>query len=179
MYTNPAPIEELMEAIDYKLNEQFEMAINSSVEVLWQPDNVTADMTPPEIYQKYILPFYKKRGEQCRKAGKKYIIHMDGRINALKELIAETPFDAIDSFSFGEMAGDVSIDTARKLWKDKVLCPNFPASLCEVDEETIISFLKEKAVEFGDMPYMMQISEDIPIDSYRKILPLLTDFYNK
>ncbi|MCF8226242.1 MAG: hypothetical protein K9J30_10220 [Bacteroidales bacterium] len=176
LYTNPAPIEELMEVIDLKCDEQFKLAMESEVEVIWQPDNVSADMTPPEIYEKYVLPFYTKHGEACRKAGKPYLVHIDGRAAGIKELIARSPFNVIESFSFSEMAGDVSVEEGLKIWPDKVLCPNFPASMVYENEKTILDYLERRKSEFGGKPFMIQISEDIPLDKYLHLLPIITQF---
>lgn len=176
LYTYPEPIEELMEVINFKCDEQFKMALESDIEVIWQPDNVTADMTPPEMYEKYVLPFYKKHGEECKKAGKPYLVHIDGRTAGIKELIAQSPFSVVESFSFSEMAGDVSIKEALNIWPDKVLCPNFPSTLCNEDEKTILAYLEKRKSEFNGKPFMIQISEDIPLDKYLHLLPIITKF---
>jgi len=176
LYTNPAPIEELIETTNHKCNEQFLMAMESGVEAIWQPDNVTADMTPPDMYEKYVLPFYEKHGEQCRNAGKPYIVHIDGRTQGIKHLIAQSPFDVVESFSFAEMAGDVPVEEALEIWPDKVLCPNFPASLSEENEKNILEYLHMRKQEFNNKPFMIQISEDIPTGSYLKLLPVLSKF---
>ncbi|MBN1131931.1 MAG: hypothetical protein JXR52_09690 [Bacteroidales bacterium] len=176
LYTSPGPIEELMEVIDYRCDEQFRMAMESGVEVIWQPDNVTADMTPPEMFEKYSLPFYIKHGAECKKAGKPYIVHIDGRTAGIKELIARSPFNVIESFSFSEMAGDVSIEEGIRIWPDKVICPNFPATLCYEDEDTILAYLEKRKSEFHGRPFMIQISEDIPIEKYLHLLPIITKF---
>jgi hypothetical protein len=159
--------------MNHKCDEQFALAMESKVEVIWQPDNITADMTPPEMYEKYLLPFYEKHGKQCREAGKPYLVHIDGRTRGIKEEIARSHFDVVESFSFSEMGGDVDVKEATIIWKDKVLCPNFPASLYNNSEESIMNYLDLKKNEFGDKPFMIQISEDIPIESYNHILQVL------
>ena len=180
LLVNPKPVIELMEVIDAKLDEQFKMVLESKVDLIWQPDNITSDMTPPKYYQKYCLPFYEKHGKQCREVGKPYIVHMDGRINALKDLIAKSQIDVIESFSFHEMSGDLPISEAKALWPDKVIIPNFPASLCEKTDEEIVNFLKKIIDEIGrNNPFMIQISEDIPPGSWKHVLPVLCKFMQK
>lgn len=176
IYTDSAPIDELIETMNNKCDEQFAMVMESEVEVIWQPDNVTADMTPPEMYEKYLLPFYEKHGKQCRDAGKPYLVHIDGRTNGIKEQIARSPFDVVESFSFSEMGGDIPVKEAVAIWKDKVLCPNFPASLYNENEKFITDYLNLKKIEFGEKPFMIQISEDIPVESYNYILHVLSNY---
>lgn len=176
VYTGSALIDELIETINRKCDEQFALAMESEVEVIWQPDNITADMTPPEMYEKYLLPFYEKHGKQFREAGKPYLVHIDGRTNGIKEQIARSPFDVVESFSFSEMGGDVPVKEAVAIWKDKAVCPNFPASLYNDSEQAIKDYLNLKKNEFGDKPFMIQISEDIPVASYNYILHVLSNY---
>lgn len=179
LYTDPEPVLELMEVMDARMDEQFELALESKANIVWQPDNIIADLTPPDAFKKFCLPFYERHGKQCRDASKVYAVHMDGRLNGIKELIAQSPIDVIESFSFAEMSGDVTISEAKSIWPDKVICPNFPATLCEKPKQEIERYLANVMTEFGkDKPFMLQISEDIPIKSYSYVLPILCGFMN-
>lgn len=53
-------VEDLLCSIEKKLDEAFTIAVGSSAEVIWQPDNITGDMTQPKLFSKYCLPFYNK-----------------------------------------------------------------------------------------------------------------------
>ncbi|MHC4445180.1 MAG: uroporphyrinogen decarboxylase family protein [Planctomycetota bacterium] len=177
LQTNPQPVTELLEVMDRRMDEAFQMVLESQVEVIWQPDNITADMTPPHYFQKYHLPFYQKRAKQLKAANKPYLVHMDGRLNPLKDLIARCPFDAVESFSFAEVGGDLDLSQARSAWKDKVILPNFPAPLCHQTDQEIESYLKKLLDQAGTkVPYMLQVSEDLPDDQWQRILPLLCKF---
>lgn len=174
LYDNPDPILELMAAMAERLDEQFLQALDSDVDVIWQPDNVTSGMTPPRVFERHVQPIYERRGELCRQAGKVYAVHLDGRLGGLKHHIAACPFDVVESFSFREMAGDVTVSEAHTIWPDKVLCPNFPASLAERPQDEIEEFLAGVHSEMAGEPYMMQISEDIPPGSYGYLVPILS-----
>lgn len=177
LQTQPQPVLELMAAMDARLDEQFAWALESPAEVLWQPDNVTADLTPPEAYARFLLPIYQKRGHLCERAGKRYVVHMDGKLRALQEGIAQSPFHALDSFSFPLMAGDMTVTEALRAWPSKTLCPNFPASLCDKPLAEIERFLEDVQREFGaHTPFLLQVSEDIPPGASHRIAPLLGAF---
>ena len=154
------------------------MALDSPADVIWQPDNVTADMTPPYSFEKYFLDLYKNRGAQCRQNGKKYVVHLDGKLAGLKELIAEAQIDVIDSFSLSEMSGDVPVGVAISLWPNTAICPNFPASLAERSSTEIKAYLDQIDRQFAESPYMFQVSEDIPLAAYPNLLPVLSGFYS-
>ncbi len=176
-HADPRPAEELMDVLEARLDEQFAMALGSKAEVLWQPDNLSADMTPPYLFEKYGLPYYEKRGRACREAGKIYAVHIDGRTRALKDLIARCPIDVVESFSFPEIGGDFPVPEAKKAWPGKVLCPNFPAPLSLKPRAEIESYLARVVAEFGPRtPFMIQVSEDLPPESYAHVLPILSGF---
>jgi len=177
LYTEPGPAIELLEAMDRRMDEAFEMTCESEVEVIWQPDNVTADMTPPDCFKKYSLPFYEKHARQLKSAGKLYLVHMDGRLKPLKDLIGRCPFDAVESFTFPLMGGDICLSEAMAAWPDKVILPNFPSSLSHQPKEKIDSFLDGFLAEAGKkFPVMLQISEDIPLDKWQETLTALCEF---
>jgi len=68
--TDPEPVQELLDALFRKHEESWAMALESQVDLLWQPDNLTSPMTPPDAFRRYILPFYQQRSRQARAAGK-------------------------------------------------------------------------------------------------------------
>ena len=176
LHENPGPVEELMQVLGARMDEQCEAVMESDVRIVWQPDNITADLTPPAFFKKYCLPFYKKHGDRCRAAGKIYAVHVDGRTKGIRHLIAEAPIDVIESFSLPEMSGDMSIPDARATWPGKVICPNFPANMCSNSREEIAAYLRRVAADFGrHTPFAIQISEDIPPETYPYVLPLLSE----
>jgi uroporphyrinogen-III decarboxylase len=170
---DPGPVEELLEAMNARQEEQFAMALQSPAEVIWQPDNVTADMTHPRYFNKYLAPHYRRFGEVCRAAGKVYAVHMDGKLSALRQPIAEMPVDVIESFSLAEVGGDIAIPDAVAAWPGKVLCPNFPSSLSGKTSGEIEEYVHGVINAFAGHPFMLQVSEDIPLDSYERVLPAL------
>jgi uroporphyrinogen-III decarboxylase len=174
MATEPGPVLELMEAMTCRMDEAFEMFLETDVEVAWQPDNISGDMTPPDSFRKYCMPVYEKRGKRLREAGIPYVVHMDGRLNSLKSLIAGSAFDAVESFSLPMLGNDMTLAEAWESWPDKVVLPNFPSPLCLESDQKIKTFLEELFAQIGDArPFMWQVSEDIPPTEWQRVLPIL------
>ena len=174
LYTDPEPVESLLATLDRKMDQMFDMVLESEAPVVWQPDNVTAEMTPPAMYEKYQLPFYEKHGSRLKAAGKVYVVHMDGRLRALTDQINRSVFDVIESFSFPEMGGDVPFEEAQKLWPEKRIFPNFPASLCHEDDETINRRVDEILASHAQSESpIIQFSEDIPTETSARVIPLV------
>jgi hypothetical protein len=159
------------------LEEQFKMALESEAEIIWAPDNITSDMTPPYSFEKYVAPIYNKFGKQCEEADKVFAVHMDGKLNALKEHISKTHINVIESFSFPEVGGDLSIAEVKEAFPDKVVCPNFPSPLSRKSKDEIKNYLRNIFLEFGEnKPFMIEISEDIPSEYYGHVLSTLSEF---
>lgn len=176
---NPDPVIELLETMERKLDEQLEMAFESDLELFWQPDNITSDMTPPKRFEQFHVPFYKKRVEKLKDSNKTYIIHMDGKIKALSDLITEVDFDVIESFSLPEIGGNMTYAEAKKTFTDKVIVPNFPSNLCHryKDNEDIKDFIDKLFKEVTpEDPFMIQISEDIPMDEWHRVIPVIVEY---
>jgi hypothetical protein len=73
------------------------------------------------------MPEYEKQGKILHQHGKLMAVHMDGRIDVLKDLIPQTPIDIIEALHPPPM-GDLSIGEALACWLDKVIWVGFPGS---------------------------------------------------
>lgn len=176
LYTEKEAVEELFEIMNEKLRESFTLAMNSCVELIWQPDNVTSDMTPPAFFEQYLLPLYNEFGSKVKQNSKRYVAHFDGKIKALSSMINSTPIDAIESLSLPIIGGDMEFKEARSVFAGKVLLPNFPANLAHNSDEEIRVFLREFMDVVGTKdPFMLQVSEDLPEGAWERILPILLD----
>ena len=176
LFTMPEKVEPLLNAIDMKLEEQCTLAAESGVQVIWQPDNVTCDMTPPDAFRKYCLPLYQKNSRRFAELGIPYLVHMDGKVKALAGEINASGIDAIESFSIPDMGGDLEVAEAQALFPEIGILPNFPSNWSALGENELREKLsgwlagmdRKKAV-------MLQISEDIPSSEWMRIFPVITD----
>ena len=141
LYTDPEPALELIDALSRKHEESLALALESQVEVFWQPDNTTSMMTPPDAYRQHCLPFYQRRTTLSHQAGKPYLVHMDGRLRALAPLIRESGFDVLESFSLPDIGGDMSLGEAQAAWPQIVVAPNIPANWALRSEAEIVGLI--------------------------------------
>jgi uncharacterized protein YheU (UPF0270 family) len=174
LQTNPEPVLSLLRALEQRMEEVAERVCESEADVVWLPDNITSDMTPPSMFEEHCLPYYTKLAEGLHEHNKVLIVHMDGRLRALKGAIGRSPIDAVESFSLPAVGGNLDIAEARIAWPGKLILPNFPSPLATRDEQTIQNFVEKLVMDFGtDTPFMLQVSEDIPPASWQNLLPLL------
>ncbi len=174
LYMGEDAVTQLMEVMGVRMDESIDMAMNSRAKLVWQPDNVTSDMTPPNSFREYVLPYYKKLSQKTKATGKTLIAHMDGKIKALKDDIAGSGIDVIESFSLKMIGGDMELAEAREAFSGITILPNFPSNLSQNSEEEILDFLGGFKVAAGeDEPYMLQVSEDLADDTWKQVLPLI------
>ncbi|TFG15384.1 MAG: hypothetical protein EU535_01800 [Promethearchaeota archaeon] len=165
-YTHQKEFDELYQLIYKKELEVYKIAAESPAEVIWGPDNVTSLITSPKLFEKYSMPFYNEVADIFHKNDKIYVVHMDGRLKNIANLIAKTRIDAIESFT-PPPVGDLTIEDARKMWKDKVIWANFPEPVSLQGQgavrKTVQNMLKSAAP--GDK-FLMGVSEGFPSEMH-------------
>ncbi len=166
LYDDPESALELMEAIERKLDDSFAIALESPALILWQPDNVTVDMTPPDAFSRFLLPFYQKRARLARQAGKIFVVHMDGRVRPLKELIEKSEIPVLESVSIPEMGGDLAQDEMTTFFQSTRVFPNFPSNWCLKPADELAALVAEFIEKLAGYPTIFQLSEDIPMSEW-------------
>ena len=181
LYEDPEPVEELMEALYRRLDEQMKMAMDSQIQVIWMAENVTHDMTPPSAFRKYHLDAYKRYTRWAHEAGKTIIAHFDGKVKALKDMLLESGLDGLESLSNPTIGGDSTYEELCEMFPKLALLPNFPANLAMETQEKIdeyIGGLKQTAEAHG-RTLMLQVSEDLPPRAYQQCLPRIVNAINR
>ncbi len=181
LYDQPQALERLVECFCQKLEEA--MSIYRALpekRVFWWVDNVTSDFTTPKLFEQFCLPVYQKYLAPLRKEGVFCMVHLDGKLSALKELIKDAPIDVIESFTLPEQGGDLPLEEAQKVWQDKVVAANIPANLAYLGKEEIEKFF-ESLLERGcfEERFIMELSEDLPREHLGKVMSVLLKIINK
>jgi hypothetical protein len=124
----PELVEELSRAISKSREPLYEIAAKSPAPIALCGDNIDGVLVNPKLFQKYFMPEYEKQAKALHARGKLMAVHMDGRLNVLKDLIPKTPIDIVEAVHPPPM-GDLCIGEALSLWKDKVIWLGFPAAI--------------------------------------------------
>lgn len=180
LYEHPQEFKELASLLEEKYDEMYKIIADSPAELVIGGENLSGDIISPPLFEKYSAPFHDKQAQLMHEKGKIYGVHCDGRLNSLKDLIKKTDIDVIDSFTLPEGGGDLSLKEAKKLWKDKAIWVNFPASLCHENEEKIREVLIQifREVTPGD-GFMLEYSEDLPPNLWKKTLIVIAETMEK
>ena len=121
-------VEDLYTALCKARQPLIEIAARSPAPAVMCGENIDSFLDSPRLFEAYHMPVYKQQAEVLHAHGKLMAVHMDGRLDALKHLIAKTPIDIIEAFHPIPM-GDLSLADALALWPDKAIWVGFPASV--------------------------------------------------
>jgi hypothetical protein len=158
--------------------EMYKIIAESPAEVILLDDNINGVVTNPKLFETYCMPFYEKAADILHRNHKILMVHCDGKLKCLRDLIAKSRMDVIEAFTPPPI-GDVSIEEAKTAWQGKTIWANFPATstvgvqLEGVKEETL-NLLKSASP--GD-DFALGVTEDIgDIRSirYQQVLDIIT-----
>lgn len=175
LYERPDIVEDFFNSLQKKQDEIYKIAADSPARIVHNWDNLTEDITEPRLFQKYCLPLYNRYARMLHEKDKIYVVHMDGKLNHLKELIKKTEIDVIESFTLPSAGGNLPIEKAKGIWKDKSIIANLPAFLCYKDENFIRKFIQDLLVKVPKERFMIDVSEDLPQEFWRKTLLIVAD----
>jgi hypothetical protein len=138
----PDLVEGLYQALCKCREPLYEIAARSPAEIVMCGDNVDGVLVTPKLFETYFMPVYQVQADVLHRAGKLMAVHMDGRLNALKELIARTPIDIVEAFHPPPM-GDLSLSEALALWRDKAIWVGFPGSVYALGPQATAQYALE------------------------------------
>jgi len=165
----------IFNSLEKKQDEIYKIAADSPAKIIHNWDNLTEDITEPRLFQKYCLPLYNKYARMLHEKDKIYVVHMDGKLNHLKDLIKKTEIDVIESFTLPSAGGNLPIEEAKDIWENKSIIANLPAFLCYKDENFIRKFIQDLLTKVPKERFMLDVSEDLPQGFWRNTLLIVAD----
>jgi hypothetical protein len=158
--------QDLIEKYFKVLNECYSRLIDivnqSPINIINFADNLHCGTLPPNLFEKYILPFYQEQSEKLHNAGKFVSSHWDGDTKALLPYAKETGLDGIEAIT-PKPQGDVTLEEIKEALGDDVfLLDGLPAIF--FDEEYPIEMLKDythKLIEYFAPKLILGISDEL------------------
>ena len=138
-------------------------------------ENLTAETWGPRRYALYHLPVYEKVLPILHAAGKKVYVHYDGKLACLKDLVAQTAIDGIESLTTAP-EGDLTYAEARAAWPEKVFWANINVSRYLRPPAELRAEVRELARQGAPdgRRFLFEISEDLPAN-WRESIPVVLD----
>jgi hypothetical protein len=163
----------LQDVMVQRYREMYGFAAACPVTLLQLGDNISSVVVGRERYQRYLMPQYAYIHNLLAGTGKKLAVHMDGRLQSLVPLIAESQFDIVEAITPPPM-GDVSLAEARQAWPDKALWINFTSSMHIEPPEAIAEHTRELLTQVGSKRgFAISVTEDAPVEALEQSLAVI------
>ena len=107
------------------------------------------------------MPIYRQILEILDDAGKRLLVHYDGKLRLVSGEIAALAIDGIDSFT-PPPEGDMSVAEARACWPDKFLWLHPPLGWYEEGRAALVRRIQKMVRDAGPQRFCLMISEDVP-----------------
>jgi len=131
-------------------------------------ENLTVDMLGPQRYAELLVSIYNECTPVLEASGKRVMVHYDGELKSIADLIAGAPFHAIDSLT-EPPEGDMLYDECRAAWPDKAFWANINVGLYYKADAELREAVIEKRNRAGKRAFAFQISEQLTTNWREKI----------
>ncbi len=127
----------------------YKVILDSPLQVVSFGENIDANVSPPPVFEKYHVPYYKEHIKWVHEKGKLCHIHMDGDLKGLLPFLPELDFDGIEAMTF-KPQGNVTIEEVAESMGKKALLDGIPSILFlpHYSDEDVLSFARRVLDEF-------------------------------
>ncbi len=152
---------EFMQYLENKDDAMYEAVTKSPLQIVNFGENIDANLSSPPYFKKYLIPYYEKRINQLKKAGKYCHIHIDGSCKKLLSFLSDLQFDGYEALT-PEPQGDVSLEEIKEAIGDKVLLDGIPSILFlpEYSYEYVAKFAR-KVLDLFSPNLILGISDEL------------------
>ena len=159
----PAAVEDVMRAIDAGYDALYEQLTSCpDVRIINFGENIAEAYLTPWYFERYCLPWYRKRAGQLRAAGVFTHIHIDGNFHDLLPYLADMPFDGLEALT-PRPQGDVSLEEIREHIGNKILLDGVPAVFfLDHHSREELAACVERVVELFHPRLVLGISDELP-----------------
>ena len=164
---------ELIELMNEQLLDVFRITANTKAAYIKLWENLSIETMGPKLYKQHLSGLYHKILEILAPAGKKLVVHYDGKLKIISDKIQTIAIDGFDSIT-PPPEGDLTIKEARQLWPDRFLWVHPTLCWYDMGVETLIENVLDIASQADHKRFCLQLSEEVP-DNWQETLPALLD----
>jgi hypothetical protein len=169
----PRDLDRLLACLEASDQPALRIAAGSPAEAVWSAENLTGDVVGPELFGRYLAPYYERAARILRAGGKLYGAHLDGRLACLKQAIGASALDFVEGFTPPPL-GDLGLEEARAAWPDKAIWLNLPGNLFLADGREVVRRVREllrRGMAAGG--FLLTLTEEFP--EPERNLPLVAE----
>ncbi len=159
----PDEVESVMKAIDAAYDPLYEEMTGSGCpKIVNFGENIHEQLLSPRWFERWLIPFWRKRCGQLARAGIYTHVHIDGWFRNLLRFLPDLPFDGLEALT-PRPQGDVELEEIREHIGDKVLLDGIPAVLFlpTYPRETLLA-AAEKVVTLFHPRLVLGVSDEVP-----------------
>lgn len=168
---------ELLELMTDLVLQQFREAVKTSAKYIKLWENLSIETIGRRQYLRHLTPLYHNIFEILDPAGKRLLVHYDGKLRLICKDIAALAIDGIDSFT-PPPEGDMSVTEARELWPDKFLWLHPPLGWYRESQAELSGRIRRMVADAGAKRFCLMISEDVPPGWERTVPEVLRTLHN-
>jgi len=182
MNDHPDRVERLHDALLEQQRKIIRLGARCPADVIEVGGNYDEGITPPYIFERYFLPFYREAAEVLHRGGKLMAAHCDGEMRKLLTLIRDSGIDVAEAITPAPMTS-LDVRRTRELWKDKVaMWGGIPAILLTetYSDEEFESYMVDlfRAVAPGDR-FILGFGDNAPTDALFQRIAAAAELYHR
>lgn len=162
---------ELLELMADLLLQQFREAVKTPAQYIKLWENLSVETIGRRHYRQRLVPLYHKILEILDSAGKRLLVHYDGKLRLIADDIATLEIDGIDSLTPAP-EGDLTVAEARSYWPTKFLWLHPSLDWYREEPAVFCERIDQMVRDAGPNRFCLMISEDIP-PGWEHTVPLL------
>lgn len=117
----PAEVERLLAVLTDHFRERlWKPMLDSPARLLMHGHHLSSQMTPPPLFERYILPYYRELAPRLRCGGKVLALHGDNDTRLILSQIERAGFGMVECFATHPMV-PTTMAEARAAWGDRVI----------------------------------------------------------
>ena len=151
---------DLLDFLAYLTLEKIREAAKTPARYLKLWENLSIDTLGLRAFREHVVPLYRRIVDILEPAGKRLLVHYDGKLRVIAGEIASVPLD-IDSFT-PPPEGDMTVAEARAAWPDKFLWLHPPLGWYRLPREQLVERIRQMTSDAGPRRYCLMISEELP-----------------
>lgn len=118
----PGLVDGLLGALEEKFREQaWPGAFASGAELILHGAHFSDAATPPPLFEKYILPYFRRFNREAHSAGARVLWHADAAMRLLLKGVLEAGFDGADCLATAPLVPQ-TIEECWNAWGGRIVC---------------------------------------------------------
>ena len=165
----PDAVEHLLEVMTAVYRERLWPVVAASpAQLILTDGHLSSQLTPPRIFEKYLLPYHQELNSYLHENGKWTAMHADADTSRILGLVEKAGWDMVECFITAPMV-PVTLEQARQAWGNRmVIWGGIPSALLSPDtpEESFQAYVFKlfDSLAAGDA-FILGVADNVMPDS--------------